>query len=142
MVAEETAAGLEIRWCDDALELRVPVDERGRGPPGAPCTGGAATQRWSRPGQGRSPGSRRVLGAIGLPLLDVVVAGSGRRWSGRRYCESVVGNRMRYVGHTEQDDDQWFELEVALEDPCTGLAGNCHLPGPPSAAVPCAAGSG
>ena len=29
MVAEETAAGLEIRWCDDALGLRVAVDEQG-----------------------------------------------------------------------------------------------------------------
>ena len=119
MVAEETAAGLEIRWCDDALGLRVAVDERGRGPPGAPRADGHAT-RLEPVRARRSPVSGEP-GAIGLPLLDVVVAGSGRRWSGRRYCESVVGNRMRYVGHTEREGAQWFELEVSLEDTCTGL---------------------
>ena len=77
---------------------------------------------------GAGPGKEVPLsgepGAVGLPLLDVVVAGSGRSWSGRRYCESVVGNRMRYAGHTEREGAQWFELEVSLEDTYTGLQAN------------------
>jgi hypothetical protein len=28
---------------------------------------------------------------------------------------------MRYVGHSERQDDQWFELGVSLEDIATGL---------------------
>src|SRR5579863_688982 len=118
MVAEKTAAGLEIRWCDDALGLRVAVDEQGVArlahlAPAPPDQVGA--------GSGEEVPSSGEAGAIGLPLLDVVVAGSGRNWSGRRYCESVVGNRMLYAGHTERKGAQWFELEVSLEDTCTGL---------------------
>ncbi len=118
MVAEETAAGLEIRWCDDALGLRVAVDEQGV----ARLAYLAPTPRdKARAGPGKEVPSSGEPGAIGLPLLDVVVAGSGRSWSGRRYCESVVGNRMRYAGHTEREGAQWFELEVSLEDTFTGL---------------------
>jgi alpha-galactosidase len=118
MVAEETAAGLEIRWCDDALGLRVAVDEEGvaRLAHLAPTPSDKVGA-----GLGEEVPVSGEPGAIGLPLLDVVVAGSGRRWSGRRYCESVVGNRMRYVSHTEREGAQWFELEVSLEDTCTGL---------------------
>ena len=39
--------------------------------------------------------------AAGLPLVDIVLAGEGRAWSGPRYCESVAGRRMRYAGHEE-----------------------------------------
>ena len=39
---------------------------------------------------------------MGLPLADIVLAGEGRAWSGRRYCESAAGPRMRYVGHEDQ----------------------------------------
>jgi alpha-galactosidase len=106
MVAEETAAGLEIRWCDEALGLRIAVDQAG-------------VARLAHLGPAAGDDGER--GALGLPLLDVVVAGIGRRWSGRRYCESVVGNRMRYVGHTEREDGKWCELAVSLEDAPSGL---------------------
>jgi alpha-galactosidase len=127
MVAEETAAGLEIRWCDDALGLRIQVDEQGvaRLAHLAPTVSGPTDGATASDPVGLVPGEgapgRDAPGAIGLPLVDAVVAGSGRSWSGRRYCESVVGNRMRYVGHTEREDDQWFELAVSLEDSSTGL---------------------
>ena len=58
----------------------------------------------------------------GLPLVDIVLAGEGRAWSGSRYCESVVGRRMRYAGHEERaDGDGWRLLRVFLADPVTGL---------------------
>ncbi|HUC15236.1 MAG TPA: glycoside hydrolase family 36 protein, partial [Acidimicrobiales bacterium] len=118
MVAEETAAGLEIRWSDPALELCVQVDEVGvaRLARLAPTAKGKVEA-----GLGKEIALSGEPGGVGLPLLDVVVAGSGRRWSGRRYCESVVGNRMRFVGHTEREGAQWFELGVSLEDTRTGL---------------------
>ena len=117
MVAEETAAGLEIRWCDEALGLHVQVDEEGvaRLAHLAPAPNNKAAA-----GPGEEIPASGNHGA-GLPLLDVVVAGSGRKWSGRRYCESVVGSRMRYVGHTEREDEQWFELAVSLADTSTEL---------------------
>ena len=55
MVAEETAAGLEIRWRDDALGLRVVVDEQGvarlahlAATAGAPATARLQRRSWSR----------------------------------------------------------------------------------------------
>ena len=128
MVAEETAAGLEIRWRDEALGLRIQVDEEGvarlahlvpraEGPTANDPTASATVG----PGLAREILASDGPEATGLPLLDVVVAESGRRWAGWRYCESVVGNRMRYVGHSERQDDQWFELGVSLEDIATGL---------------------
>jgi len=123
MVAEETAAALEICWRDEALALRIQVDGEGvaRLAHLAPPPRDAAARGAGGPVLGQAEVPSNVPGAIGLPLLDVVVAGSGRTWSGRRYCESVVGSRMRYIGHTQRDDDQWSELGVSLEDTSTGL---------------------
>jgi alpha-galactosidase len=60
---------------------------------------------------------------LGVPLVDVVVTGEGRAWSGHRYCESVVGARLRYLGHDEQadPDGRWRILRVNLRDFDTGL---------------------
>ena len=57
-----------------------------------------------------------------LPLLDVVLAGEGKAWSGDRYCESEAGGRFRYVGHEGADlPGGWRELRVDLADPVSGL---------------------
>jgi alpha-galactosidase len=57
-----------------------------------------------------------------LPLLDVIVSGEGRGWSGGRYCESEAGGRFRYAGHGERAvGGSWHELRVHLDDPVTGL---------------------
>jgi len=56
-----------------------------------------------------------------LPLLDVIVSGEGRGWSGGRYCESQAGGRFRYAGHSERAAGAWRELRVDLDDPETGL---------------------
>ena len=69
-------------WSDDALEVRVEVDEDGvarlsyLAPPESRRTVTVAEERHAR------EDGRRTMG---LPLLDVVVAGSGRNWSGGRY---------------------------------------------------------
>ena len=56
--------------------------------------------------------------------MDVITFGSGRAWSGRRYAESVVGGRFRYVSRDEQIDGNWHKLKVHLEDPVTRLVAN------------------
>jgi alpha-galactosidase len=68
-------------------------------------------------------------GGAGLPLVDVVLAGEGRSWSGQRYCESAIAPRLRYDGHehstgpggTGPGDPGWRQLRVDLADRVTGL---------------------
>jgi alpha-galactosidase len=94
-------------FSDASLELLIEVDSAG-------------VPRLTRLG----PGTARPTPAhapAGLPLVDVVLAGSGRAWSGSRYCESVAGQRMRYEGHRSRDDGDWHEVTVTLQDPVTGL---------------------
>ena len=98
-----------IGWTDGVLDLRIDVAEDG--------TAGLVL---GSTGPGPVPGPAPRL-APGLPLVDIVVAGSGRSWSGSRYAESVVGRRLRYRDHREQAAGQWRELQVGLEDPGTGL---------------------
>ncbi|HTX29351.1 MAG TPA: glycoside hydrolase family 36 protein [Streptosporangiaceae bacterium] len=95
-----------IGWADENLELRIEVDRDGM----------ARLTRLSAPG-----GSALARDAA-LPLLDVIVTGEGRGWSGGRYCESEAGARFRYAGHVEgAADGPWRELRVDLDDPVTGL---------------------
>jgi alpha-galactosidase len=112
---EEGLAGTErfpqlIGWAGDGLELRIEVGVDGM----ARLTRLAA------------PGAADLTSDAALPLLDVIVAGEGRGWSGRRYCESEAGGRFRYAGHRERTvdgtgDSGWHELRVDLDDPVTGL---------------------
>jgi alpha-galactosidase len=95
-------------WSDDSIELVIEVDPSGI----ARLTRLAAAPA-------RSPGTPA---ASGLPLADVVLAGEGRAWSGRRYCESAAGLRLRYLGHADHaDPGGWHQLRVDLADPVTGL---------------------
>jgi alpha-galactosidase len=96
-----------IDWPDEHLELRIEV-----------CGDGMA--RLTRLSTaGTAPVSRDAA----LPLLDMIVSGEGRGWSGGRYCESEAGSRFRYVGHTwlALGDDPGRELRVDLDDPATGM---------------------
>jgi alpha-galactosidase len=93
-------------WADEGLDLRIEV-----GPDGM-----ARLTRLSAPGAGA------LSCDAALPLLDVIVTGEGRGWSGRRYCESEAGARFRYAGHSERAmAGAWRELRVDLDDPVTGL---------------------
>jgi len=87
-----------IEWSDEALELRIEVARDGM----------ARLTRLAPPGVEVSPAA--------LPLVDVVLSGEGKSWSGSRYCESAIDGRLGYTGHTQGD-----ELRVDLADPVTGL---------------------
>ena len=114
MVGARTSSPSEVSWADDALELRIEVGEDGlaRLVQLAACAAGVAAPT---DGNGEEP-TTRDWRAAGLPLVDVVMSGSGRAWSGGRYAESVVGGRLRYVQHEERVNDLWRELQIDLED--------------------------
>jgi alpha-galactosidase len=87
-----------IELCHDALELRIEVADDGM----------ARLTRLAAVGA--------EVSQAALPLVDVVLAGEGKAWSSRRYCESEAGGRLRYQGHTTGS-----QLRVDLADPVTGL---------------------
>jgi alpha-galactosidase len=88
------------------VELRIEVDRDGMA-------------RLTRLSAG---GAQALARDAALPLLDVIVRGEGRGWSGGRYCESEAGGRFRYAGHGERAvGGFWQELRVHLDDPVTGL---------------------
>jgi alpha-galactosidase len=98
-VAVETESLREAIECsDEALELRIEVGDDGM----------ARLIRLASPGV--------EVSTAALPLVDVVLAGEGKAYSSRRYCESEAGGRLRYVGHSLVP-----ELRVDLADPVTGL---------------------
>jgi alpha-galactosidase len=106
-----------VGWADDALELVVEVDGDGMA---------RLARLWARDGGrphagDRAGGSGRASTGNSLPLVDIVLAGSGRAWSGTRYMESVVGQQLVYLGHEERDDGPWHELKVRLQDAPSGL---------------------
>jgi alpha-galactosidase len=93
-------------WAGEGLELRIEVGRDGM----------ARLTRLS------APGAEALSCDAALPLLDVIVTGEGRGWSGGRYCESEAGGRFRYAGHAGRDaGGSWHELRVDLDDPVTGL---------------------
>ena len=94
-----------IGWTDEAIDLGIEVADDG-----------TATLARLAAGGGPEAGA-----AQGLPLVDVIVAGAGRSWSGSRYAESVVGHRLRYLDHEQDADHEWRQLRIELEDPATGL---------------------
>ena len=113
------APHLQIGWADEALELAIEVDDDGMARL-VRLAAGAVGEPAANAGNEATLAGRRGAGA-GVPLVDVIVAGSGRAWSGRRYMESVVGQRLRYRDHEERRDGSWHELKVRLEDPAGGL---------------------
>jgi alpha-galactosidase len=124
-LAEGTQPHETISYFDEAIELGIEVDSIGvarltnLAPAPWPAADDADAAPFSRP-----------AAAGGIPLVDVILAGEGRAWSGSRYCESAAGRRMRYLGHervrlAEADPagatSGWLELRVDLADPKTGL---------------------
>ncbi|HUN38419.1 MAG TPA: glycoside hydrolase family 36 protein [Trebonia sp.] len=119
-------------WADDSIELSIEVDRAGMAriarlaapAPTSPRQVAASRQAAGpAPGPATEPAPGPATGpSAGLPLVDVVLAGEGRSWSGSRYCESVTGARLRYVGHEDAADSPgWQLIRVDLRDPASGL---------------------
>ena len=79
-----------------------------------------------------SAGSVR-LGAPGqewnslLPLVEVTAIGHGRTWSGERFIDTAIGDRLTYRGHETGQDGDWQCTTIRLADPATGLAAHITL---------------
>lgn len=120
MVGAKTSSRLKIGWSDSGLEMLIEVDEEGIARLirlGPRPTG----DEWETDRNGEES-AKRGQPSAGLPLVDVVASGSGRAWSARRYVQSIVGGRLRYVSHEESLQAPWREIRVDLKDPSTGLA--------------------
>ena len=122
-----------IRCSDEIIELEIEID-----PVGVTRLTRLAAAPWPAQPPAQRPAATAVAPG-GIPLVDVVLAGEGRAWSGSRYCESVAGRRMRYRGHQRSRPAQettaqeataqeataqgaaWSQVRVDLADPVTGL---------------------
>ena len=117
---ESAVPGTKVAWGDEGLDLRVEV-----GPSGVARLAYLAGASAGLGGEARLSGAgadqRGNELSGGLHLVDVVTAGTGRAWSGRRYAESVTGGRLRYVGHEERSAGPWHDLVFELEDPASQL---------------------
>jgi alpha-galactosidase len=118
MTIDRALPPLEIAWADEAIALRIQVDQEGiaRLVQLSARVAGGHGKAASGDGEGAHPST-----AASFPLVDVVSSATGRGRSGRRYVDSVVGSRLRYLDHAERIDGPWRELLVRLEDPETGL---------------------
>ncbi|HZP52728.1 glycoside hydrolase family 36 protein [Actinocrinis sp.] len=71
-----------------------------------------------------------LTGPLFLPLVEVLVTGSGRNRSGERSIHTAAGSRLLYQGHEESRDGVWSQLRVDLADPDSGLAAQILLRSP------------
>ncbi|MFJ9024946.1 alpha-galactosidase [Streptomyces sp. NPDC102259] len=62
-----------------------------------------------------------------VPLVEVTATGHGRLWSGERFIETVIGDRLAYRDHETVQDGTRERTTVRLADPATGLAAEVTL---------------
>ncbi len=120
MISEETLDGSVLRWSDSALELRIDIGADSV--PRLSRLAAAGRERADAYGIDAADHASPDQPPMGLPLVDVLSPGVGRKWVSQRYSESVLGNRMRYTGHEQRCDGPWSMFEVSLRDTVTGLA--------------------
>jgi len=92
-------------WAHPVLGLHAVVDAAGSVRLGAPG------QDWARL----------------LPLVEVTVTGHGRMWSGERFIDTAVGDRLAYRGHETVQDGSLLRTTIRLADPATGLSAEVTL---------------
>ncbi|MET7736807.1 glycoside hydrolase family 36 protein [Streptomyces sp. NPDC005402] len=62
-----------------------------------------------------------------VPVVEVVLTGHGRTWSGERFIDTTVGNRLVLRDHDTVEDGQWRHTTIRLTDPQTRLAADVTL---------------
>ncbi|MFF1723216.1 glycoside hydrolase family 36 protein [Streptomyces sviceus] len=100
-----------LLWSDEALGLRAVVDP----------SGSVRLTAGGRP--------RDCL----VPLVEVVLTGHGRNWSGERFIDTAVGSRLMLRGHETVQDGEWRRTTIRLTDPQTGLTAHVVLTTVPGA---------
>ena len=72
-----------------------------------------------------------------VPLVEVTATGHGRMWSGERFIETAIGDRLAYRGHETVEESGGRErTTIRLQDPLTGLAADVTLETAPGRAGP------
>ena len=72
--------------------------------------------------------------ALLLPLVEVTATGHGRLWSGERFIETAIGDRLAYRGHETVQEGGRERTTIRLADAVTGLAADVVLETAPGAA--------
>jgi alpha-galactosidase len=62
-----------------------------------------------------------------LPLVEITATGHGRAWSGERFIDTAIGERLAHRGHETVQDGVWQGAVIRLADPETGLAAEVSL---------------
>ena len=62
-----------------------------------------------------------------VPLVEVTATGHGRMWSGERFIETAIGERMTYRDHETVRDGDLERTTIRMADPATGLAAEVTL---------------
>ncbi|MFH9548187.1 alpha-galactosidase [Streptomyces sp. NPDC017435] len=68
-----------------------------------------------------------------VPLVEVTATGHGRLWSGERFIETAIGDRLALRDHETVREKGGERTTIRLADPVTGLAADVTLetgPGP------------
>ncbi|MET8077811.1 alpha-galactosidase [Streptomyces sp. NPDC005303] len=105
MTTAADASEETLLWSHEALGLQAVADVAG-------------VVRLGAPGQERS-----TL----LPLVEVTATGHGRTWSGERFIDTAIGERLTYRGHETSQDGDWHCTAIRLRDPETGLVAEVSL---------------
>ncbi|MFD3841662.1 alpha-galactosidase [Streptomyces sp. NPDC058642] len=62
-----------------------------------------------------------------VPLVEVTATGHGRMWSGERFIETAIGDRLSYLSHETVQDGGRERTTIRLADSVTGLAADVTL---------------
>ncbi|WP_346779818.1 glycoside hydrolase family 36 protein [Streptomyces sp. S3(2020)] len=68
-----------------------------------------------------------------VPLVEVTATGHGRLWSGERFIETAIGDRLTYRDHETVLAGDRERTTIRLSDPLTGLAADVVLESRPGA---------
>ncbi|MER6419454.1 alpha-galactosidase [Streptomyces sp. NPDC001137] len=105
MTADLAAVETSRLWSHPELGLHAFLDEAGSVRLGTP------DQDW----------------AALVPLVEVTATGHGRLWSGERFVETAIGERLAYRGHETAQDESRERTTIRLADPVTELAADVVL---------------
>ncbi|MFF4016485.1 alpha-galactosidase [Streptomyces sp. NPDC001843] len=62
-----------------------------------------------------------------VPLVEATATGHGRLWSGERFIETAIGDRLTYRDHTTVQDGGMERTTIRLADALTGLVADVVL---------------
>ena len=69
----------------------------------------------------RLPAQAAPSSTSSQPLVEALASGHGRNWSGQRYVETAIGQRLRHRSHRIDRSGPWQTLLLTQHDPVTGL---------------------